>query len=120
MAVSTEGIAETDAFSSVLSVVSEAFEHFSQRAYAASQPGTAAVVFKADDCALSGVISQLESIIPDHPLFPSDRVEINGSQKFTFFSVSSLIIVSHHLISTADTQKCLPVFQGSPNLRSFP
>lgn len=46
-------------------------------------------------------------------------MEINGSEKFTFYPVMCLIIVSHHLIAAADTQKGLPILHRSLDFRSL-
>ena len=119
MAVGAEGVAIPHPLGFVLTVVSVSFQYFSQRANAAPQPGTAAVVFKPDNRAAAGHLPETESIVPDHPLLPPDRVEINCSQKLAFLTFCCLIIMSHHLIAAADTQKCPSVFQRRPYIRAF-
>ena len=51
----------------VFAVVAVTGQHRAKGAYAAAQPGLAAVVFKAHYHAAAGVRAALELIVPDHP-----------------------------------------------------
>ena len=77
------------------------------------------MILKADHRAGPGFLTEAKGIILNHSCVRADSMEINGSEKFTFYPVMRLIIVSHHLIAAADAQKGLPILHRSLDFRSL-
>ena len=103
MTVCAEQIVEADTFRSVLSVVAESFQDFSQRFHAFPQVRPSTVVLEPGHCAASGFLPKRICIVADHPPVASDRIQIHRSQKLTPYTVMGLVVMPHHLIAAADT-----------------
>ena len=112
MAVGTENIPVMHALCSILSVVSITLQNRTERFHALSQICSAAVIFKTDNRASATGGIQPEGIIINHPGASAPGIKINRTQKLTPDTVIGLIVMSEHLVTSADTQKCFSVLNG--------
>lgn len=115
MAVGPEHVFVSSAFEAVLAVVAEAAQNAAQGLRAGTEPGAAAVVFKADD----GAELRLKGEIADHALLRTLRREVEDVQAGAACPCGGVIVVAHELVAAADAEKDRPVLRGGADIRAL-
>ena len=77
------------------------------------------MVFKADDCAATGLRQTFKKEVADHALFRTDGVIIDRADEITLLAVPRAVVAAEHLVAAADGQKRLAVGDGSLDLAAF-
>ena len=114
VAVGPEHVFVSSAFKAVLAVVAEAAQNAAQGLRAGTEPGAAAVVFKADD----GAELRLKGEIADHALLRTLRREVEDVQAGAACPCGGVIVVAHELVAAADAEKDRPVLRGGADIRA--
>ena len=116
MAVGAEDVFIAHALGLVLAVVAEAGQHRPKGLHALSQPGFAAVVFKAHHQAPAALGAAPELVVSDHALLGAHGVEIYRADEVAALAVVGLIVVPQHLVAAADGQEGDAVVDGGTDL----
>src|SRR5665648_512375 len=119
MGICTKYIFVNCSLGAILTVISGSCKYFCKRLHTFSQICAAAVVFKpVKNLRFRQQITGIDGI-SDKAAFLSDCPYIYGSQTLDFMPVMLFIIMSHHLISAADTKKYLIFCDGILNHFTF-